>query len=223
MLMVGADDKWESAPTFEGVRDPAVAARDLVASSNHSAVIAFCDEIRMYSLPEARTAPVFSRSNARTDCDRKLDPGPIDNWDSTIGIPQALDVVDRGGDGSVIYVADTKATLDATTVRFGISVIDPKDGAIAPLPGADLTSLHAAPVDVAVSERGNVCIATAGADRMGPLMVVIDGALRRIDTGTHQVTGCGWNGASIVAATTDGEILKYDDPSFDTESGVFVP
>ncbi|MHC6214668.1 hypothetical protein [Rhodococcus ruber] len=223
VLVTESKGNWVPAPEFPGARKPGVYVRDIAAYSDHSAVIAFCDEIRIYNPIDQSTTPVFTRSTGRSNCDRKTDPGPVEAWQSTLGIPQAIDVVRGDSSNPVIYVADTKSTLDGATVWFGISMIDPRTGAIAPLPGADLTALRAAPIDVAVSENGQVCIATVHADRYGPLAVVSDGRLRLIDTDDYQVTGCGWNGTTLVATTAEGTIVQYDAPQFAVESAVFVP
>lgn len=223
VLVTESEGNWVPAPGFPGARKPGVYVRDIAAYSDRSAVIAFCDEIRIYNPVDQSTTPVFTRSSGRSDCDRKIDPGPVESWQSTLGIPQAVDVVRSDNTNPVIYVADTKSTLDGATVRFGISVIDPRTGAIAPLPGSDLTGLRAAPIDVAVSENGQVCIATVHADRYGPLAVVSDGRLRLVDTDDQQVTGCGWNGTTLVATTAEGTIVQYDAPQFAIESAVFVP
>ncbi|MBY6382368.1 DUF4401 domain-containing protein [Rhodococcus erythropolis] len=222
-LLLGTDGNWVPAPAFQGVRDPGRNVRDITAYSDQSAIVAFCDEIRIYNLTDQSTTPVFTRTSARSNCDRKTDPGPIESWPSTVGIPQAVDVAVAADSENVLYVADTKSTPDGSTVWFGITAINPKTGAAAPLPGADLTDLHAAPIDVAVSETGNVCIATAHADRFGPLTVVIDGRLRLVDTDTSEITGCGWNGNSIVATTAAGEVIQYDARDFATKSTTFVP
>lgn len=222
-LLLGTGGNWAPAPAFQGARDPGRNVRDITAYSDQSAIVAFCDEIRIYNLTDQSTTPVFTRTSARSNCDRKTDPGPVESWNSTVGIPQAIDVAHAANSENVLYVADTKSTHDGSTVWFGITAINPKTGAAAPLPGADLTDLHAAPIDVAVSETGNVCIATAHADRFGPLTVVIDGRLRLVDTDTSEITGCGWNGSSIVATTAAGEVIQYDARDFATKSTIFVP
>lgn len=196
--------------------------RDIAALSETTVILARCESIDIFDSASSEISPIVSREAIRTDCEGKLDLGAENTWAAQIGIPQAI--APRTTDGvELIYVADTKINADATRGWFGVTVINRQTGAVAPLPGGDLTRLRAAPIDIAVSTSGNVCVATVHTNRPGPLVVILNGRARVVETHGRNITGCAWDDNRLLATTDRGEFLAFTSDAFSAGSPGFVP